>query len=349
MFKRKANLCIILLITMTACTKQDITQINESAHAGDESEFRWWPFPNTKPYKETIFGLVQELNANKSAEEIINENKDRMKKAGINLTRVSIALSVNTSNSVIDDYLNDGYNVQIIANWNGGANGFRGFPTSAEISLLKSQAEAFFQYYEPYKSQIPFVAIENEWDWEVVHGSVLQDYLTELKVITDIGHKYGFKIADGGVTTTALQRWTYSQLSGEEQEQWGESYWIGVNYVKYGDEFVNGGYSYYDHVDMVNAFAAGAKDIDYDYSNVHWANSTTCSNGFGTASQRFMLACNKELVVCNEFYIKTNTFNLFDLTVDELKGDAEYALAYSGPIEGTNAAIYLTDAMIKEL
>ena len=326
-----------MLVLLAACSKQNTPPVSESAQAGgSNSSLRWhWIVQNTG--QETVFGLIKEQGANQTIQSGIEENQNDMNTAGVNLTRRSIALSEATESNTIDTYLEDGYNVQIIVNWNGGVNGTRGFPSGGDLEFLKSRAAAFFEYYAPYKKQIPCVAIENEWDWEVVHGANLQDYLAELRVMTTIGHQYGFKITDGGITSTALQRWTYSQLDGDAQVQWDENYWVGLN----------AGYDYNDLIDIVNSYAAGVQNIDIDHSNVHWTNATTCGNGFATATQIFMEACNKKSVVCNEFSIRTDSSSLFDSTVNEITGNAEFAIAYSGTNDGPS--IKLSDEMLRML
>jgi len=150
--------------------------------------------------------------------------------------------------------------------------------------------------------------------------------------MTSVGHKYGFKIADGGITYASLQRWTYSQLPATEQEQWKQKYYVGLN-----DD-------YDGFLGMVNSYIAAAKKIDFDYSNVPWCNQTTCDNGYRTATQKFMIACNKTTTVCNEFGVKTNSLTLFTQTVNEINGNALYAIAYSGSSR-ENDKIELTTAM----
>jgi hypothetical protein len=346
MSSRKANLYALMLIALTACTKQNITPATESVRAETvNSSQQWWPFPNKNggngnSGQQTAFGLTQEQYDGETPQQVIDETQDRMNEAGVNLTRVQISLSEGSVNKSIDAYLEDGNNVQILVNWQNAKNGERNFPTSKETNFLKSQAEAFFQYYAPYKNQIAFVAVENEWDWQVMHGSNLQDYLNELAIITNIGHQYGFKVTDGGITATSLKRWTYSQLTGEEQEEWLDTYWIGLE----------SGYKYYDYnalMNIINTYIAGVKNINIDYSNVHWHNDSECGGGFGIAAQAFLNACNTNEIVCNEFSISTNSLYLFSSTVDEIRGNAKYAVAYSGN-DKDELAIRLTDAMLDE-
>jgi len=346
MLNRRAGLYAVLLIAIAACTKQETTPITESVESTSVDQL-WWPgknqapFPNPNPgpIEQTIFGLTQEQTLDQNTQQAVNESIALMNEAGVDITRASITLSETISSDIINSYLANGYEVQILANWNGGQNGYRGFPNGWEMDEVKSRAKAFFEYYAPYKDQIPFVAIENEWDWEVVHGSNLQDYLTELAVITDIGHQYGFKVTDGGITSTALQRWTYSQLSPDDQAFWIANYFVGLN---------AGAIDYNTIIGIVNTFIEGVKNIDIDYINMHWINATTCGNGFETATQVYMEACDKKEVVCNEFCIRTSSNDLFGETVNEIKGNAKYAIAYSGP-PGGEVAIKLTDEMLYEL
>jgi len=343
MFKRKANLYALIFIALAACTKQEITPNNQLS-SSDESNFLWWPRKNQSPdptTPKTKLGLIQETDTLATNDLRINDNQQRMSIAGVNITRTAIAISENISYGLIDGYLADGDSVQIIVNWSDGMNGYRGFPSINDSALVRSHAEAFFQYYAPYKNQIPFVAVENEWDWQARHGASIADYLIELAIITDAGHKYGFKVADGGITYTSLQRWTYSQLTGQEQIDWGNSYWIGLT----------GGYSYTDVMNTVNTYIEGVQNINIDYSNVHWANKTQCSDGFATAVDKFSSACNKKASVCNEFYPRTDSYGLFDSTLNEIKGNVLYAIAYSGGknTEYNGQAIWLTDEMLKDL
>jgi len=323
MLHRKVILYAVLLIAFAACTKQDVLPVQTLSTTSVASNATL-QIPLTK---RTFFGLSEEDTE-------VNELKADMSLAGVNVLRQSIYLSEKTVNRTIDNYLSEGYNVQIIVCWYDSINGSRGFPKN--LDLVKSQAEAFFQHYASYKNQIPFVAIENEWDYQVQHGSNLQDYINELSTITQVGHKYGFKIADGGITSGALQRWTYSQLTGTAQQQWKDKYYVGLN-------------NDYDALmNIVNTYIASAKKINFDYSNVHWYNTMRCGNGFSTAMQTFMKACNKQVPVCNEFGIRTSSLSLFTQTDNEIKRNALYAIAYSGSnIKGK--AIKLTDAMLQAL
>lgn len=328
MFKRRVNLCAVILIALTACTKQDITPISESVSSNEADQAGWWHWPPPPPPSETTWGLSEESTSS-------DQTKQRMNNANLKLTRIPIVLSTSTMNKAIDNYINDGYDVQINITWSGGTNGYREFPT--DTFNVKTKAEAFFSHYAQYKDHIPFVGVENEWDYQVQHGSNLQNFLNEFSAITTVGRKYGFNIADGGITSGALQRWTYSQLTGSEKEQWSRDYYVGNN----ADDYLS-------LMNIVNTFVARAKIINYDYANVHWYNTSDCDNGFERASQIFMNACGKSTVVCNEFGIRTNSQTLFDQTADEIRGNAKYAIAYSGTNK-SGKAIKLSDPMLDYL
>lgn len=322
MSNRKAMLYAAALFALTACSKQDVTKPENSVTQTIRSDVQ-----QQSLYFQTIHGLIEQNSSSDQTKQHLNE-------AGLNLVRIPVFLSQTSFNRSIDDFLNDGYNVQINANWFAGINGYRTFPK--DTNRIKSQAEAFFQHYAPYKSRIPFVAVENEWDYEVLHGSNLQDYLKELSIITAIGHKYGFVMTDGAITSGTLQRWTYSQLTGQQQEQWKLNYYVGLNN------------NYETLTNIVNTFIAGVKNINLDYINVHWYNSSKCGNGFATATQVYKTACNKIGLVCNEFGIRTNSQTLFQATVDEIKGYAKYGIAYNGS-SLYGKAIRLTDPMLDYL
>ena len=102
---------------------------------------------------------------------------------------------------------------------------------------------------------------------------------------------------------------------------------------------------------MVNTFTAFVKPLDLDYANIHWNNQTECGNGFGTAAEKYRIACGIAQTACNEFSVGVNATNpsdLFSKTVDEVRGNAKLAIAYSG--FGTDGrAVQLTDEMLLEL
>lgn len=322
MINRKASIYLLAILLFTACTKQETIPTQDDSVSSQTID-------QSNKTVVTTYGLAED-------DTDYNDTKSDMSLAGVNTIRLGISLSTNTVNKLIDKYMNDGYNVQVIVNWENDINGYRDFPTAKDTNKLKSQADAFFKYYSDRKSKIPFIAVENEWDYQVQHGSNLQDYIKELSIITTVGHKYGFKIADGGITSGSLQRWTYSQLSGTAQTQWGKKYYVGLNN------------DYNGLLNIVNTFISGAKKINYDYSNVHWYNTFRCGNGFVTASQAYMKACNKKQVMSNEIGIRTSSLTLFTQTVNEVTGKTPWAIFYNGSnIKGK--AIKLTDQMLQVL
>lgn len=322
MFPRKIYCSALLFIAVTACSKQEVNPSSTAVSLSDSS----YASAQAKGSLETIYGLAEE----KTTDE---QKRRNMQTADVDIIRLTIFLSQTTANRVADDYLAQGYKVQLCISWNTGTLTNRGFPTPKDTSNVRARAEEFFKYYANRKSQIPFVSIENEWDHEVQSGFKLQDYINEVAIITSVGRKYGFKIADGGITYASLQRWTYSQLKPAAQTKWKQTYYVGLN-------------SDYDElVDMVNTYAEAAKKINFDYSNVHWANQSACGGGYRTATQAFMRACNKKTNVCNEFAVKTNSLTLFSETVDEIDGNALYAIAYNGT-NRENKAITLTNQML---
>lgn len=348
----RASLFAILCIALISCSKQNILPSQSVSASESENDLVWWPFPkknngsgggNDSVFKLTSFGFVQEQTGEKIPQDHINETISKMEKANVTLTRVNIVLSKSYYSKSIDYYLTNGYYVQIIANWDGDNNGKRHFPTPGELEYFKSQAKAFFEYYAPYKDKIAFVAFENEWDWQIINnGAILEDYLAEIAAATNIGHQYGIKVTDGGITATSLKRWTYSQLSGEEAEEWLNTYWVGLQE----------GYKYFSYsalMNIINTYTTFVKNIAMDYSNVHWHNDTECGNGFATATEKFRTACNKSETVCNEFNIATSSLDLFTSTVNEIKdGNAKFAVAYSGN-DYDEKAVKLTDEMLKAL
>ncbi len=326
MIPRKANLYALLLIVLAACTKQEIIPSSETSALN--SSITSEATQQQLPY-QTTFGLIEEKATD-------NQEQTDMKTANVNLIRLTMFLSQTAVGKTVDEYLSKGYNVQISLSWFTGTNGNRGFPKGKDTNALKTQADAFFKYYADRKKQIPFVSIENEWDHEVQNGAKVQDYINELTIMTTIGHKYGFKISDAGSTHTSLQRWMYSQLTGTAQEEWKNDYYVGLNN------------DYDGFSDMMNSYIAGVQKINFDYCNVHWYNNTTCADGFSDASQTFMKACNKKTVVSNEFGVRSNSLSLFTQTVDEMNGNALYAVAYSGTNQDQKA-IKLTNPMLKVL
>lgn len=315
----KPGLYVAILFIFIACTKKDISPTSIPVALKQ---------PEQLQESAELFGL---LVAQATDEQI----KKQMDTADTKLIRLHLYLSEATSNRTIDRYLADGYYVQINLNWKTTAYGPVPFPT--DTVLVKKQAREFFRYYRSYKKQITFIAVENEWDTPDYHTGNIKDYINELEIITRLAHKHDFKISDAGITSASLQRWMYSQLTGTEKDNWRLNYYVGLD-------------NNYDAlVSMVNNYIDGAKKIDFDYSNVHWYNAHKCSDGFGTASKTFMKACKKDTVICNEFGIKTNSDELFNETVNEIKGNAFRALAYSGTDVSSGKAIKLSDDMLKML
>jgi hypothetical protein len=81
--------------------------------------------------------------------------------------------------------------------------------------MIRAKAKAFFTYYKKWINQIPVVVCENEWDNELYRDfskTTVSDYVTELSIVVDEGHKAGFKVADAGITSNNLGRWVYSQM-----------------------------------------------------------------------------------------------------------------------------------------
>jgi hypothetical protein len=325
MSHRKTNLYALLFVLLAACTKQEV--ISSSAPSSSLSDTSYAAAVQTPLLSR--FGLIEQGT---TAAQLQTD----MQTANLKITRIEMFLSQGSQSTTIDKYLAAGYHVQIGLCWFAGTNLTRVFPGANDTDALKSNAEAFFKYYQNRRRQISFVSIENEWDHTVQLGSNLQDYINELSIMTRLGHKYGIKIADGGITYASLQRWTYSQLTGTDQQLWKQNYFVGLhnNY----DGFLN----------MVNTYISAVKNINFDYSNVHWYNITACNNGYKTASQRFMVACNKTVSVCNEFGIETSALSLFTQTVNEINGNALFAIANSGTNQ-PNKAVILTDSMLQTL
>lgn len=316
---------MLMLCALASCTKalplvtnEPVATVAETSELLKKSSKSW----------QTVYGLGVMYGR-------ANNVQKKMDKANIKLARIPLILSKTTVGQVVDDYLKKGYHVQVNLNWDNTTFGPVPFP--ANIPLVKQRAEAFFKYYTPYKKQIPLVVVENEWDNTLYHKGTVQGYLKELAAITEVGHKYGFKIADAGLTSTGLRRWMYSQLSGGEAAQWKLNYYVGENNDTYNPL-----------LKAVNDFKAGIKNIPVDYLNVHWYNIESCYNGFEKASKTYKNACGKNIIICNEFGIRTNSEKLFDETVNELKGLTWYAIAFSGS-GGKDKAVTLTDNMLDAL
>ena len=317
-------LVLFVLFVLSSC-KKELPTIDEQAFANAESTELKSP---TQTLITTTYGLDYAVGTVATFEQ-------KMKIACVKLVRNQLILSQKISGSYIDQYIKDGYNVQINLNWSETTWGAVAYPT--DLNKVKAQAEKFFQYYAPNVKSIPVVVVENEWDNTAFHKGTIADYVAELSAITTIGHKYGFKIADGGLSSTNLRRWTYSTLSGDAADTWANNYFVGPKLDTYPTV-----------IQAVNTYAASINTIPLDYLNVHWYNVDACYNGFKTASQAYLKACNKKLIMTNEFGIKTNSDQLFNSTVNEFRGVASYAISYSNN-NGGGEAISLTDQMIKYL
>ena len=268
-----------------------------------------------------------------------DETEAKMLQTGMYMTREAIMFSVETHNNNIDGFLEAGYMVQINFNWMPTSTPVP-FPTDAR--MIRRKAEEFFRYYQEYRSQIPVVVVENEWDnghyrdWE---NTTIEDYLAELAIVVEVGHSYGFKVTDAGITGNNLQRWTYSQLRGDMKEWWKQHYFIGRD-NEYEKMFV-----------LIAKYAKGIRDIPIDYVNTHWYNKDTCHDGYPVAIAAYKRIIGKTNLplVNNEWGIKTNNKELFDQTKREIeKAGAQILVAYSG-VNAEGKAIQLTDEMLAEL
>lgn len=293
------------------------------------------PPPDTTTLINPAWGLMQ-------AQDNTTETKAILNGSAVNMVRVPIYFSdTKVTSNVADDYLKNGYKVQINLNWKATGTAVE-FPT--DETIIRSKAVEFFKYYLPYKALIPVVVVENEWDnLTSLHGpgayhtGTVQQYLKELSIITEIGHKYGFKIASAGITGNNLQRWTYSQLTGAEQAWWKANYFVGLSA------------NYELMIATVNEFAAGIKNIDVDYINTHWYNKTSCPGGYPIATALWLKACGKTKFINNEFGIKTKNLALFTATIAEMKlAGAEIAIIYSG-VDAPDNAVRITNEMYKTL
>lgn len=319
----KACYLLLALCIAASCKKeiQPLTVENSSADAEVHAA-------QTAP--QTTHGLL----VAKGGFEVVKEKLDY---AGIKLTRVSLFLSEKTKSGVIDRYLKAGYHLQVNLNWSNVAFGPQPFPTN--INNVKKRAEEFFKNYASQKDQIPLVVVENEWDNVLYHKGTIDQYLNELAAITEIGHKYGFKIADAGITSTGLRRWAYTQLSAAEADEWFQQYWVGGKMDNFNLL-----------IKAVNYYAEGIRNIPVDYLNVHWYNINGCFDGFDKCAEAYKKACNKTNLICNEFGIKLNSEALFEATVNELNGKVAYAIAYSGTGKGDGeSAVRITDPMLEHL
>lgn len=268
----------------------------------------------------------------------------KMQKAGFNLVRAAVILSEKSEKKTIDQYLEDGYSVQINVNWKA-TRIPTDFPTPRDYPEAMKLITAFFEKYKQYKSQIPLICFGNEWDNLNYHKNSIAYYLEGLRLATRVAHQYGFKVADAGITSTAIQRWMYSQLSGPEALQWKKNYFVGENND-----------NYEPLLEKVEFYISKIKHIPVNYLNVHWYNKEKSSNGFPKAAGTYLKRCGKPEIISNEFGIKIDDFDVWKKTVDEVssyetddgKKVTNFALAYSG-VGNDDKAIELTDEMLKEL
>ncbi len=309
---------LIPLLVLASCTKESLINTSQTSSSAESNDLwlPWWKSPITDTTitdptdpSPTTYGLDYTIGYPTTLE-------SKMDIAGVKLVRNQLILSKKTRSNFIDQYIQDGYKVQINLNWSATSMGPVDYPT--DLDQVKERAEQFFQYYAPYVNSIPVVVVENEWDNTAFHNGDISDYMAELAAITEIGHRYGFKIADAGLSSTNLRRWTYSTLSGDAADTWATNYFVGPKLDTYATV-----------IQAVNTYAAAINNIPIDYLNVHWYNNSQCFNGFQTASQAYLNACNKQLIITNEFGIKTNSNQLFYDTVDELRNLASYAICYS--------------------
>ncbi len=249
---------------------------------------------------------------------------------GIKLIRIPLFIQQQGTFSMQANYLlGEGYNIAFNFDW---SNTFNPVPFPVNAILIKQKAEAFFSYYKEYLAQIPFVVCENEWNNINYHKGVIADYLNELAIVVAVGHKYGFNVADAGLSGTGLQFWAYSKLDGAAKKAWAANYKVPF-----------GSPNYKLLIKAVDQYAAGIKLIPIDYLNVHWYNTDKCYHGFRIAADLYMQLCRKENLITNEFGIRgTYSAELFTDTINEVKDNAAFAVLYSG-----NNAISISNEDIK--
>jgi len=271
--------------------------------------------------------------------------KTKMLEAGFDFVRLPLVLSKTTSKDSIDEFLSDGFSVQINLNWQA-TNDPSDFPKPEDYPEIIELAKEFFEHHKQYKDQIPVICMGNEWDNINYHTNSIIYYLYGLKVITHVAHTYNFKVADAGISSTSLERWMYSQLSGAEALLWKKDHWVGENKPSYGPL-----------IKRIEYYISQIKNIPIDYLNVHWYNKEKATKDFPKAAGTYLKRCEKTEIITNEFGVKKTTdFDVWQKTVDEVstfKTDngekvTKFALAYSGSGED-GKAIELTDEMLKEL
>ncbi len=273
--------------------------------------------------KPTVFGIMPAYTSIEQKEKLLNET-------GIKLIRQPYFVQQGTGLDWIIQLLKDGYNVVPNFDWSITLNPVP-FPT--DLTLLGDKAAQFFSLLYEYKNQILFVACENEWNNILYHTGTLQDYLTELKIIVEVGHKYGFKIADAAISGSALQMWTYSQLDSTERKDWALNYRVAYN-----------SYNYKLLLQAVDQYTTGIRSIPVDYINVHWYEQDECYHGFKKAADLYKIACDKKHLVSNEFGIRGEySDDLFKQTVHEVGNNTSHAILYIG-----NNAVNISSEQIKD-
>lgn len=290
----------------------------------------------------TLWGVMIQKDGTLNPMDVIAENESLLRSVNLKTIRLPFFFGQTTTNEkTIDKYLADGFNVAINFNF---LSTESAVPFPADSTMIRSKAEYFFNKYAPKKNQIPFVTIENEWDNIRYHlgGTAnllvaVPTYLNELSICTEVGHKYGFKIADAGITSTSLRRWMYSVLTGDEQTKWANQYFTAHTRDDY-NTLVN----------TVNQYCLGAVNIPFDFSNTHWYNDSTVNGGFDLASKTFAMACSKQSIyrVNNEFGVKNTA--VWSDTVKEIAGNVAYGIAYSGQNK-INEAVLLSPEMLNLL
>ncbi|MGN6352812.1 MAG: hypothetical protein ACTHLB_05450 [Parafilimonas sp.] len=265
------------------------------------------------------FGILQEKY---NAQQTINLAKE----AGINLVRAAVNFKDDYISKKIDAYLKAGLQVQINFNYKQSPNGIP-FPT--DLNFVARQAQLFFNYHLPYVRQIPYVAVENEWCNPQYHTGTVQDYINELKVVVEIAHAHGFKVADSGTTTVGLTGWYASTLNPIELLAFRKDYFINKKIIPYVNQFVN----------LI-------REVPVDYLNVHLYNENF-GGRFPKITEAFANACGKEALTCNEFGVKKS--ELWATTVAEIKAcNLHHAIAYSG-MNKPGKAIQLTEKNLQLL
>lgn len=280
-----------------------------------------------------LWGIKQSADNNETTKKLLRETC-------VKCVRIASYYSdAKVWNPVIDDYLRSGHQVQVNLNWKPTTNP-SDYPTND--SMIRAKGEEFFQYYLKYRHLIPVVAIGNEWSNRNYHSGTISQYLNELSILTEVGHKYEFLISSAGITGSDLGRWVYSRLPADEQKWWKANYFIGLK-------------NNYDlMVKTVDEFCAGVNGIDFDFANTHWYNKDKCAGGYPQALKIYMDACGKDRAINNEFGIKVssskiNALGLFAATIAEMKASGvEVAVLYSGDGVGNNA-IRITDEMYRTL